>query len=102
MRRQVCPSASATRSASRRIGIAAQHVACTGHLQHHGSQPVSNEVVNLPSYAPPFCKQGLFGELGLGGRELSGQVRLAGEAAADDPGSAIPTIQMPTAISDGS
>ena len=83
-------------------GIAVQDVAGAGDLQHDGGKSVSDEVVDVAGDPPPFLEQRLLGELTPGGVQLGRQFALAGGQAAEPQGKAMPMIQMPTAISDGS
>jgi hypothetical protein len=85
-----------------RVGIAAQDVPRTRNLQHDGGQSVSHEVVHVTRDPTPLGMQRLLVELTLRGRELRRQLRLAGEAEADDPREGMPMTQIATAISDGS
>ncbi len=62
-----------------------QHVPRTRDLEHHGSQPMSHEVVHVTGDPTPLAHQRLLGELAPGGVELGCQLPLANEGAAKDP-----------------
>src|SRR5215207_5736170 len=85
-----------------RRGVAVQHVAGAGDLEHHGGQPVAHEVVNVAGDPAPLHQQRLLRELAPGRLELGDQLGLAAGRRPKTHGKAMPRIQIPVEISDGS
>lgn len=53
--------------------VAAQHVAGTRDLEHHGSEPVSHEVMDVAGDPTPLRQHRLLGQLAPRGVELGCQ-----------------------------
>jgi hypothetical protein len=68
-----------------RRGVAAEHVAGTGDLQHHSGQAVSHEIVHVTRDLTALSEQRLLAEFTLGSLELRGQLRVARKPATEHP-----------------
>ena len=67
------------------VRVAAQHVPGARHLQHHGRQAVTDEVVDVTSDPTALCQQRLLGQLTPRPLELDHESFLASDRATDDP-----------------
>ena len=56
------------------------------HLEHHGSEPVPHEVVDVTRDPTPLGEQRLPGQLAPRGVELGRELRVVREGSADHPG----------------
>ncbi|HWT25991.1 MAG TPA: hypothetical protein VN213_20965 [Solirubrobacteraceae bacterium] len=80
-------------------GVAAEHVASTGDLQHHGGQGVADEVVDVACDPGPLDQQRLPRRLAAAGLELGDEPGLACGRSPEGPRKAISTVQIPVDIS---
>ena len=67
------------------VRVAAQHVPGARHLQHHGGQAVTDEVVDVTSDPTALGQQCLLGQLTPGPLELDHESFLASDRATDGP-----------------
>ena len=67
------------------VRVAAQHVPGARHLEHHGGQAVTDEVVDVTSDPTPLCEQRLLGQLPPRALELDHESFLASDRATQRP-----------------